>query len=110
MTMLRTRLVRNRYLSMIAKSLHMLDLLLLPQEHSTILSARKTGGDVMESLIGALFLDGGLETAKQFCSRFVIQTAEHDLRQFWEYERFEYHPFELAFMHHVKRMLQQVRC
>lgn len=33
--------------------------------------------DVMEALIGAIYLDGGLERAKAFIHRFVLEDVEH---------------------------------
>ncbi len=36
--------------------------------------------DVMEALIGALFLDGGLEAAKAFVHRFILEDAENRIR------------------------------
>lgn len=77
LTKLRTRLVQTRTLAHIARHLCLgRDLLLGKGEESNGGRAREsTLADVMEAVIGAVYLDGGIEAVRPF----VLQHWSHDL-------------------------------
>lgn len=67
---LRAGLVSTSYLKGISESLK-LDKLVLKSKSLSMLSD-KTKADLFESLIGAIYLDGGLENAQKIIQKFVI--------------------------------------
>ncbi len=77
LTAARSATVRTESLSEISKKHHFNDFILMSKgEEST--GGRKNSSileDVIESLIGALYLDGGLKTAKNFFEKFILPNA-----------------------------------
>lgn len=78
LTAARSAIVRTETLSQIAKNLNLGTFLRISKGEEA------TGGrnnpstleDVMESLIGAIYQDGGLENAEKFFNKFIIPEAE----------------------------------
>lgn len=79
LTKLRASIVCEPTLALCAKEIDLGKYLLLGK------GEEQTGGrmrnsitsDAMEALIGAIYLDGGFESAKQFIERFVLTDIEH---------------------------------
>lgn len=74
LTNIRSSLVKTTTLSDVAKSLHLGDLLFL--SHGEEASGGRTNqsllADVFEALLGALFLDQGIDTCKTYLSTYVF--------------------------------------
>ena len=79
LTKLRASLVCEQTLAMCARAICLPDFLLLGKGEEL------TGGrgrdsivsDAMEALIGAIYLDGGFENARNFVCRFILNDIEH---------------------------------
>jgi ribonuclease-3 len=78
LTNIRSSLVKTTSLSDISKSLGLGELLFL--SHGEEASGGRTNqsllADVFEALLGALYLDQGIETAKQFLEKYLFPNAE----------------------------------
>lgn len=78
LTQIRSLVVSKVYLSNKARSLGLGEYLLLSREE--VLSGGRNRlailGDTYEALIGAIYLDGGWETAQQFISREILSSIE----------------------------------
>ena len=79
LTRLRASLVCEPTLAECARQFGLPDFLLLGkgEEHTGGRKRDSIVSDAMEALIGALFLDGGLEKAQAFIERFVLTDIEH---------------------------------
>ncbi len=79
LTKLRASLVCEPTLADAARKLHLGNYLLLGR------GEKKSGGydrdstlsDALEAVIGAIYLDGGFDSAKEFVSRFLLEDVEH---------------------------------
>ena len=81
LTVLRARLVNRKALVFYAKQIHLRDFLLLSNSAS---QAAEKGSetivaDAYEAVIGAIYLDGGLEEARQFVHRQLASALEGGL-------------------------------
>ena len=81
LTVLRARLVNRKALVSYAKQIHLWDFLLLSNSAS---QAAEKGSetiiaDAYEAVIGAIYLDGGLEEARQFVHRQLVNALEGGL-------------------------------
>lgn len=83
LTAARSSLVRTESLSKIAKKINVDQFILMSKGEES------TGGrqnpsileDVIESLIGALYLDGGPEAAQKFFDRFILPNADQEVTE-----------------------------
>lgn len=83
LTAARSSLVRTESLSKIAKKIGIDNFILMSKGEES------TGGrqnpsileDVIESLIGALYLDGGPEASQKFFDRFILPNADQDVTE-----------------------------
>ncbi len=73
LTKLRTRLVSTRALAKLARQMHLVDYIKMgPGEEANKGRERESiQADALEALIGAIYLDGGLESARTFLLRLV---------------------------------------
>jgi ribonuclease III len=81
LTVLRARLVNRKALVSYARQIHLRDFLLLSNSAS---QAAEKGSetivaDAYEAVIGAIYLDGGLEEARQFVHRQLVSAVEGGL-------------------------------
>ena len=78
LTKLRASLVCEPSLAYCARDLELGQFILLGkgEEHTGGRKRESITSDVMEALIGALFLDGGMEQAKEFILKFVLSDLE----------------------------------
>jgi ribonuclease-3 len=78
LTKLRSRLVNRRILAQCAKDLHLSNYLLLsPSAAQSIeCGAESIIADAVESIIGALYLDGGLKAARKFVCNMLLKNPE----------------------------------
>ncbi|MGA3370435.1 MAG: ribonuclease III [Terracidiphilus sp.] len=79
LTRLRAQLVSRRYIAEVALALGLGSHLRLSrgEEHSGLRRKSSVLSNTMEAVLGALFLDGGLEPVRAFAGRWVLgQTAE----------------------------------
>lgn len=79
LTKMRASMVCEPALAFCAKDIELGKFLLLGKgEESTGGRERESiVSDVMEAVIGAIFLDGGIEEAKEFIYRFILSDLEH---------------------------------
>ncbi len=79
LTKFRASIVCEPTLAICARELGLGNYLLLGKgEHQTGGRSRDSIlSDAMEALIGAIYLDGGFEEAKQYISRFILTDVEH---------------------------------
>jgi len=77
LTNIRSSLVKTNSLADVSRELHMGDLLLLShgEESSGGRNNPSLLADEFEALLGAIFLDQGIETAKKFLSQFLFPKA-----------------------------------
>lgn len=75
LTKLRAALVSTEYLNNISRELE-LDKLALKSKSLSQLS-KKNIADLFESLIGAVYIDGGIDNAKLMINRFIIKDMEN---------------------------------
>lgn len=79
LTRLRASMVCEPALAFCARQIHLGDYLLLGKgEEGT--GGRKRNSvtsDAMEALIGAIYIDGGFDSAKEFIMKFVLNDLEH---------------------------------
>ena len=79
LTKLRARIVCEPTLALCARELDLGDFLLLGkgEEHTGGRKRDSIVSDAMEALIGAIYLDGGFASAKEFVHRFIMTDIEH---------------------------------
>ena len=75
LTKLRSSLVSTDYLYEVSKELGLDKIALKSRSLSQL--GKKNIADLFESMIGAIYIDGGLDTAKNIVYRFVIKSAEN---------------------------------
>lgn len=71
LTSMRAKMVSRKNLNVIAEKLNLAPLVISKLDHQK--PARSLLGDVFEALIGAIYLDNGLESARQFITQKVIE-------------------------------------
>jgi ribonuclease-3 len=78
LTKLRSRLVNRKILAQRAKDLHLSDYLLLSSSAAQSIDSGSESiiADAVESVIGALYLDGGLEAARKFIYVTLLKNRE----------------------------------
>jgi ribonuclease-3 len=78
LTKLRSRLVNRRILAQRAKDLHLSDYLLLSSSAAQSVDSGSESiiADAVESVIGALYLDGGFKSAKKFICVTLLEKPE----------------------------------
>ena len=78
LTKLRSRLVNRKILAQRAKDLHLSDYLLLSSSAAQSIDSGSESiiADAVESIIGALYLDGGLGTARKFIYATFLKNPE----------------------------------
>ncbi len=79
MTKLRASLVCEQALDFCARAISLGDYLLLGKGEDLTGGRKRPSvvSDAMEALIGAIYLDGGLASAKEFIYRFVLNDIDH---------------------------------
>lgn len=79
LTKLRASIVCEPTLAMCAGELNLGEYLLLGkgEEHTGGRNRNSIVSDAMEALIGAIYLDGGFASAKEFVHRFIMTDIEH---------------------------------
>lgn len=79
LTKLRASIVCEPTLALCARELDLGDFLLLGkgEEHTGGRKRASIVSDAMEALIGAIYLDGGFASAKEFVHRFIMTDIEH---------------------------------
>ena len=79
LTKLRASIVCEPTLALCARELNLGDFLLLGkgEEHTGGRKRDSIVSDAMEALIGAIYLDGGFASAKEFVHRFIMTDIEH---------------------------------
>lgn len=78
LTKMRASMVCEPSLAFCAKDLELGKFILLGrgEEHSGGRNRNSITSDVMEAVIGAVYLDGGMEAAREFINRFVLSDLE----------------------------------
>jgi ribonuclease III len=78
LTKLRSRLVNRKILAQRAKDLHLSDYLLLSSSAAQSIESGSESiiADAVESVIGAIYLDGGLEAARKFIYATLLKNTE----------------------------------
>ncbi|MBI4064784.1 ribonuclease III [Candidatus Gottesmanbacteria bacterium] len=78
LTNIRSSLVKTKNLSEVAQTLHLGELLLLSrgEEESGGRTNPSLLADTFEALLGAIFLDQGIESAKKFVSTFIFPKTQ----------------------------------
>ena len=78
LTKLRSRLVNRKILAQRAKDLHLSDYLLLSSSAAQSIDSGSESiiADAIESVIGALYLDGGLEASREFIYATLLKNTE----------------------------------
>ena len=78
LTKLRSRLVNRKILAQRAKDLHLSDYLLLSSSAAQSIDSGSESiiADAIESVIGALYLDGGLEASRKFIYATLLKNTE----------------------------------
>ncbi len=79
LTNIRSSLVKTKSLADVAESLHLGDLLMLSkgEEESGGRRNHSLLADCFEALLGAIYLDQGIEQARSFLSRYILPKAQH---------------------------------
>ena len=79
MTKLRAAIVCEPSLAQCAKEIELSEFILLGKGESAMGGRKRDSivSDVFEALIGALYLDGGIEVARQFVHKYVLNDIEH---------------------------------
>ena len=74
LTKLRARLVCEDSLSNVARSLRLYHYLLIGkgEKYEKLMNNNSTMCDTVEAIIGAIYLDGGIEFAKEFIKKFIL--------------------------------------
>jgi ribonuclease-3 len=78
LTNIRSSLVKTNSLANVAKTLHLGDLLLLShgEEASGGRSNPSLLADAFEALLGAIYIDAGIETAEKFLTKYLFTNAQ----------------------------------
>jgi ribonuclease-3 len=78
LTKLRSRLVNRKILAQRSKDLHLADFLLLSTSAAQSIDSGSESiiADAFESIVGALYLDGGLRAAKRFIYASLLENLE----------------------------------
>jgi ribonuclease-3 len=78
LTNIRSSLVKTQSLALVAQSLHLGDMLKLShgEEASGGKSNQSLLADVFEALLGAIFLDQGIDAARGFVAKFLFPNAQ----------------------------------
>ena len=78
LTKLRSRLVNRKILAQRAKGLHLSDFMLLSSSAAQSIDSGSESiiADAVESIIGALYLDGGLEASRKFIYATLLKNTE----------------------------------
>lgn len=78
LTNIRSSLVKTKSLAEVAESLHLGDLLMLSkgEEESGGRRNHSLLADCFEALLGAIYLDHGINTARSFLSRYIFPKAQ----------------------------------
>jgi ribonuclease-3 len=78
LTKLRSRLVNRKILAQRAKDLHLSDYLLLSSSAAQSIDSGSESiiADAVESVIGAIYLDGGLESVRKFIYATLLKNTE----------------------------------
>ena len=78
LTKVRSRLVNRRILAQRSKELHLLDFLLLSASATQSVEggADSILADAYESVLGALYVDGGLDAAREFIHRTILSKPD----------------------------------
>lgn len=81
LTKLRSRLVNRKALSVIANELHLSDFILMSPNAQQISDRGKETilSDAFEAVIGAIYLDSGFQTAKQFIEQKLLDAIDRKL-------------------------------
>ncbi|MCD8364942.1 MAG: ribonuclease III [Clostridiales bacterium] len=79
LTKTRASIVCEQTLAFCTRALHLGDYLLLGkgEDHTGGRERKSVLSDAFEAVMGAIYLDGGFEPAKEFISRFVLNDMEH---------------------------------
>lgn len=78
---IRSYLVSRSQLNAVAKKINLSQFILHNIEKKYIGNARDLGGDIIESLIGAYYLDGGIEAARAFVYKWILHEKNIELSQ-----------------------------
>lgn len=73
LTKMRSFIVSRQQLNQVALEIPLYPFIRHKIDANQIKQAKDLGGDVIESLIGAYYLDGGLETARKFIHKWVLK-------------------------------------
>jgi dsRNA-specific ribonuclease len=100
LTSSRTHMVKNNYLEKIGKILGVKEYLLYPI-HQNLKSkdAHRFSADTVEAIIGAIFLDGDLTAAVNFCAQFIMEEVQNEFSEFRDYHTNRFHSFEIPFVY-----------
>ncbi|MCX8008678.1 MAG: ribonuclease III [Patescibacteria group bacterium] len=79
LTNIRSGLVKTKSLADVAQTLHLGDLLMLSRGEEESGGRRNVSllADCFEALLGAIFLDHGIETAREFLQTYLFPKAQH---------------------------------
>jgi ribonuclease-3 len=76
LTKMRSYLVSRPHLNMIAEKMNLAQFIRHKIDEKNIHQAKDLGGDVVESIIGAFYLDSGIETIKKIVLKWMINENE----------------------------------
>lgn len=76
LTKMRSYLVSRPHLNMIAEKMNLAQFIRHKIDEKNIHQAKDLGGDVVESIIGAYYLDSGIETIKKMVLKWMINENE----------------------------------
>ena len=76
LTKMRSYLVSRPHLNMISEKMNLSKFIRHKIDDKKIHQAKDLGGDVVESILGAYYLDGGIETARQIVLKWIINENE----------------------------------
>ncbi len=81
---MKSALVNNSLLSHLAQSIDLFNYAILSTHHSPHeYSVDKIGANLLESIIGAIYLDQGLDNAKQFFWSLAFPSSSDPLTRYW---------------------------
>ena len=82
-------LVNKKTCLLIAKKINLKKFILLGDSHKKLeRSAEKISSDCLEAVVGAIYLDGGLKSAKKFISEYIFLQYPHHLAYTFNKENF----------------------
>ena len=84
LTKLRSYLVSRNQLNEVAHTISLYDFIIHEINDKQLLVSRDLGGNVIEAIIGAYYVDGGLKSAKEFVMRHILSQdkVEHLLDKY----------------------------